>query len=215
MDSRHAQFSSLDCTEMAGTKPVQPRFRVISIDLSNGKRCINADSLQKNGFSIEPALTLTQAAERASIEAIDLILLTLSRENAELYHQLASLTVCAPRLPIIVLAHEPSLSSAVRVMRAGAADYLALPVCRRRLVEAVFDAMDTSSPHGSVPWRSPAERAVRTFAEFEKDIIENAITAAGGNIKRAARLLDIDPSTIHRKRRRWRAASLESGILIN
>lgn len=45
---------------------------------------------------------------------------------------------------------------------------------------------------------------IRPFSELEKEIIENAIKACDGNITKAARYLEINPSTIHRKQKTWR-----------
>ncbi len=40
---------------------------------------------------------------------------------------------------------------------------------------------------------------------MERQCIEFALDAAGGNIPRAAAMLEISPSTIYRKRQAWRA----------
>ena len=42
------------------------------------------------------------------------------------------------------------------------------------------------------------------LAQVERQAIEAALAATGGNIQQAARLLEIDPSTIHRRRKAWR-----------
>jgi two-component system repressor protein LuxO len=39
----------------------------------------------------------------------------------------------------------------------------------------------------------------------EKEAIEDAIQHCGGNIPRAAALLEVSPSTIYRKRQAWEA----------
>lgn len=43
----------------------------------------------------------------------------------------------------------------------------------------------------------------RTLAEIERDVIEAVIHTHGGSIPRAARALDVSPSTIYRKREAW------------
>lgn len=48
---------------------------------------------------------------------------------------------------------------------------------------------------------NPAQ--ILTLAEVEKRAIEHAITVAGGNIPKAAALLDVSPSTIYRKKQNW------------
>lgn len=44
---------------------------------------------------------------------------------------------------------------------------------------------------------------IQPLARLERQAIENALQVTGGNIQRAAQLLEIDPSTIHRKRKSW------------
>ena len=55
---------------------------------------------------------------------------------------------------------------------------------------------------GSDP-ASPAARPIRPLAEVERETIEAAIAACGGNIPRAAVMLGISPSTIYRKKMGW------------
>ena len=56
----------------------------------------------------------------------------------------------------------------------------------------------------SVAATPSAEQPVRPLWLAEKEIIENAIRHCGGNIPRAAGLLEISPSTIYRKRAGWK-----------
>lgn len=50
---------------------------------------------------------------------------------------------------------------------------------------------------------------IKPLAEVERDIIEQAIKACAGNIPKAAALLEINPSTIYRKRAAWQTANEE------
>jgi two-component system repressor protein LuxO len=50
----------------------------------------------------------------------------------------------------------------------------------------------------------PAPDRPPTLAEIEKRTIAEALASCGGNIAAAARQLDVDPSTLHRKLRRWK-----------
>ena len=53
---------------------------------------------------------------------------------------------------------------------------------------------------------APVSRdAVRPLWQVERDAIESAISACGGNISKAAALLEISASTIYRKRQAWQA----------
>ena len=51
--------------------------------------------------------------------------------------------------------------------------------------------------------------AIRPLWEVEKEAIESAIAACGGNISRAAAMLEISASTIYRKKQSWETAEAE------
>ena len=70
--------------------------------------------------------------------------------------------------------------------------------------------MQASNHGGNVTQIIPTRinpQQVRPLSEVERDAIEHAIESTGGNIQKAAQLLEIDPSTIHRRRKSWQAAS--------
>ena len=72
-----------------------------------------------------------------------------------------------------------------------------------RAVEAGMlpPALQNSALHGG---DAPETRApIRPLAEVEREAIESAIAACGGNIPRAAVMLGISPSTIYRKKMGW------------
>ncbi|GGF36282.1 sigma-54-dependent Fis family transcriptional regulator [Aliidongia dinghuensis] len=64
---------------------------------------------------------------------------------------------------------------------------------------------DTVPPRPAVFTAAPAApvRAIRPMAVIEREAIEAALAEAGGNVGRAAALLEIDASTIYRKKREW------------
>ena len=51
---------------------------------------------------------------------------------------------------------------------------------------------------------SAAQPNILPLAQVERQAIEAALASTDGNIQQAARLLEIDPSTIHRRRKAWR-----------
>lgn len=74
--------------------------------------------------------------------------------------------------------------------------------------------MQTSAPeqHAEpIPLRSPTDD-VLPLAVVERRAIEAALAATGGNIQQAARLLEIDPSTIHRRRKAWQETSAKQAL---
>jgi len=54
----------------------------------------------------------------------------------------------------------------------------------------------------------PTEVQIKPLWLVEKEAIDSAILSCGGNIPRAAQLLEISPSTIYRKRQAWEAQGL-------
>ncbi|MEO1678296.1 MAG: sigma-54 dependent transcriptional regulator [Pseudomonadota bacterium] len=56
----------------------------------------------------------------------------------------------------------------------------------------------------AVPVRNPLEPLLgKTLAEIERIVIEETIERCGGSVPKAARSLDVSPSTIYRKREAW------------
>lgn len=87
-------------------------------------------------------------------------------------------------------------------------DMLPPPLDRVDTTPGAARTTGIGAPTGPEP-RPSAGPAMRTEADIrplwmtEKDTIETAITICEGNIQKAARLLDISPSTIYRKRVTW------------
>ena len=69
------------------------------------------------------------------------------------------------------------------------------------VVRETAPARPTVSAGPVAPPATPA--GIRPMAVVEREAIEAALTEAGGNVGRAAALLEIDASTIYRKRREW------------
>lgn len=71
----------------------------------------------------------------------------------------------------------------------------------------IHHAAETSAR--DVPDPAPDRRATlnglagKTLAEIERMVIEDAIARCGGSVPRAARVLDVSPSTLYRKREGW------------
>jgi two-component system repressor protein LuxO len=62
-------------------------------------------------------------------------------------------------------------------------------------------AEPASSPI-STPLQASPEN-IKPLAQIEREAIESAMRACGGNITRAAKALQVNPSTIHRKMSVW------------
>jgi len=76
-----------------------------------------------------------------------------------------------------------------------------------RQVVADVTPMRRAAPERPVPPDAPVLRPEdlvgRTLAEIEQIVIEKTIDREGGSLPRAARVLDVSPSTLYRKREAW------------
>jgi two-component system repressor protein LuxO len=61
----------------------------------------------------------------------------------------------------------------------------------------------SAAPDPAAAPRPAAPHGIRPMAVVEREAIEAALLEAGGNVGRAAALLEIDASTIYRKKREW------------
>jgi two-component system repressor protein LuxO len=77
----------------------------------------------------------------------------------------------------------------------GVATAAMLPGVVRDAVPSAVAAAPASAPAPS--------QGIRPMAVVEREVIEAALEEAGGNVGRAAALLEIDASTIYRKKREW------------
>ncbi len=83
-----------------------------------------------------------------------------------------------------------------------------------RMVKDLLHQMDFDNSHFissrkkySSSVHNPQNNQIRALWEEERDIIERAIKLCNGNIPKAAEQLQIDSSTIYRKRKRWTEAT--------
>ena len=70
----------------------------------------------------------------------------------------------------------------------------------------VAEADDLPAPHAGVrAEQGPTAEALvgRSLAEIERIVIEATIARCGGSVPKAARMLDVSPSTLYRKREGW------------
>jgi DNA-binding NtrC family response regulator len=125
---------------------------------------------------------------------------------------------------VVVITADGSLNRAVEAMRDGALDFLVKPfnadrllitlrnVLERKRLTSMVESLAGDTLQGSAP--SPvniggaaANLGIRPLNQVEREAIERAIEICGGNIVRAAAMLEVSPSTIYRKRVAWESLS--------
>jgi DNA-binding NtrC family response regulator len=119
------------------------------------------------------------------------------------------------KLPVIIMTGYSSIENAVTSMRSGAIDYLTKPIRAETLEIAVNQALEQArlrrendSLHSEIqklraaqgPLGEAAEAPqVFNLDELERNAIERALVATGGNRTRAAKLLGISERTLRNK----------------
>lgn len=113
-------------------------------------------------------------------------------------------------LPEVILrAAESSPSSMLPGMHGAASPMLGQPAGSYSPAQGMFPS-PAPRPAGEVLLPTRAED-VRPMAEVEQQYIENAIRLCRGSIDRAAKLLNINPSTIYRKKATWKCGAAPAG----
>src|SRR6476646_8510411 len=113
-------------------------------------RRLLSDALAHAGYHVEVASSDTEALDRLARPGIDMLLVDLRLGDADGVQVMQAARQLWPRLPIIMLTANGSLSSAIAAVRAGVADYLLKPIdleTLRARVAAILDAYYLSRAH--------------------------------------------------------------------
>lgn len=166
--------------------------------------------------------TLSAAREFISARAPTVVLLDINLPDGSGLDLLRDVRSRGLDTAVVVITADGSINGAVEAMRHGADDFLVKPFAperlsttlhhvleRRRLarlVETLPPVLDADGFVGGGGFRPAATKTeLRSLAAVERLAIENAIALCGGNLTEAAKYLDINVSTIHRKRQSWLA----------
>jgi two-component system response regulator FixJ len=107
-------------------------------------------------------------------------------------------------LPVIMMSGYGDVSSAVRAMKAGAADYFEKPIKGQILLEAIQRAVACSEANSRVHAEAEAVRALlASLSKRERDVLDGVL--AGEPNKRIAGKLGIAEKTVEAHRARLMA----------
>ncbi len=102
---------------------------------------------------------------------------------------------------IVVLNEGPIVSAPMIPIEAVGANRSRTPL---KAVEADVQVAPPVESKPAIPGTGPLSRYIGTaLADLEREFIELTIEFCGGSIPQAARLLDVSPSTIYRKKESW------------
>ncbi|MDQ2999378.1 MAG: response regulator transcription factor [Chloroflexota bacterium] len=100
-------------------------------------RRLLGDALARAGYHVEVASSDVEALDRLGRPGIDMLLVDLRLGDADGVQVMQAARRLWPRLPIIMLTANGSLSSAIAAVRCGVADYLLKPIDLETLRERV------------------------------------------------------------------------------
>jgi two-component system, response regulator RegA len=109
---------------------------------------------------------------------------------------LCALEILRQRYPaarIVVRSPFPCLQTAVRAVRAGAAEFVCEPVTQAELIRAITGKQSVSSATPGQP------SALPSLDRVEWDYITRVLDFTAGNISSAARILGVQRSTLQRR----------------
>lgn len=138
------------------------RATLLLVDDELVVRRLLGDALGRAGYHVEMASTDTEALDRLARPGIDLLLVDLRLGDADGVQVMQAARQLWPRLPIVMLTANGSLSSAIAAVRCGVADYLLKPIdleTLRARVAAILDQYYTS--------RARAEQLASMHAQLQ------------------------------------------------
>lgn len=167
------------------------RRTVIIADASpSGTRL--ARSISDAGFDVIHTATLKGARQALSMASVDYLLTESRHPDGRTRDFIHELRVLSPNTRIVVITANPSIESAIRLLRLGVSEYLTKPVTECQ----VLRVMGAASGHAEKEWM--------TIDRASADYIEDVLVACG-SIAKTARVLGLDRRSLRRMLNRHRA----------
>ena len=176
--------------------------RLLLVEDSDTQAAVYAAYLPEDRFEVVRVATGEEALRELTARDYSLVMLDLQLPGIQGLEVLRRMKAAHLAVPVVVMTESGSVDTAVEAMHLGAVDFLAKPVDAGRLRLAVLAAaLAASAPPSVGVTTDPA--AIRPLAVVEREAIESALIACGGNIPRAAAALGVSPSTLYRKKQAW------------
>ena len=191
-------------------------------DAPTQRRLLEA-AVNSHGYDVETVKSSEAAIafmQSEKAKNVDLILLEYAMSGQDSFEVLQKIKSSWPDVPTIVLTDQSGIENIVKVMRAGAADFIPKPTNPERLLVSMKNAlkMNKLSGQGSQFSRQfegrsqsddliadgcmlvlTAARKIRTLETMEADMLRTAIQKYQGRMTEGARRLGIGRSTLYRK----------------
>ena len=148
-------------------------------------------ALERNGFSVVAAHSINEALEAAAASRPSHAIVDLKLADDSGLYLIKPLLSLNEGMKIIVLTGYGSISTAVKAIKEGAANYLAKPVNVDAILGA-FDGEETEPSEGPEP-------TPMSLGRLEWEHIQRVLDEHDGNISATARSLGMHRRTLQRK----------------
>ena len=178
------------------------RRRLLLVEDSDAQAAVYAAYLPEDRFHVVRVATGEEALAELTARDYALVMLDLQLPGIQGLEVLRRMKAAHLAVPVVVMTDSGSVDLAVEALHLGAVDFLAKPVDAGRLRLAVLSAALIAAvpPLAGV---TADLSVIRPLAVVEREAIEFAVAACGGNIPRAAAALGVSPSTLYRKKQAW------------
>ena len=146
------------------------------------------------------------AASLSSEEsALKIVIVNLAERRVTAAEVVLAIKSLAPSVPVLAVGTTDDASRIVRVVKAGASDFLGKPLDGRTFLRAVRDAtVPEAEPPSQDGETSHLEQSqIESLETVERAHVLRVLESCLGNLSEAARLLGIGRTTLYRKLERY------------
>lgn len=163
--------------------------RMLVVDDDDPHRSRLCRAFRDRGLEVAEAGTMGEALALARSFGPQRAVLDLRLPDGSGVDLLAALRSEHPELACVVLTGFGSIASAVEAVRRGALDYLTKPADADEILRAFAPGADEETEDAEAP----------SLHRVEWEHIQRVLSACGGNVSRAARVLGLHRRTLQRK----------------
>lgn len=174
---------------------LRPTGQVFVVDRDDDARSALVTLLESASLQVvalASTMDLLATVERAQRGCV---VADLGSSEAEGIELVRGLRASGSDLPVIIVAEQAEVASAVRVMKAGAADFLQKPYENQRVLSAVRECLDVDAhAAGAAAARQSALRVLTGLTPRERQVMD--LVVEGASNKTIASTLAISPGTV-------------------
>lgn len=146
-------------------------------------------AMRQRGFEVQGAESVAQARSAISKAAPDYAIVDLRLQDGSGLEVVSDLEASHQKARVLILTGYGNVPTAVSAARLGAVDYIAKPATADEIIDALL------APKGK---HAPAPKNPISPEKARMEHIEHVYHQAGGNVSKAARMLDMHRRTLQR-----------------